>query len=308
MPWIFKELPKPPTLNTGGRIADKEPNSRPWQAIHDAADEHTDQMKIMVVRAVDRTRNAIDMKEMLKGLRNNDQTAVNNSVPWEIFKIEMSAVTPVLNETLNQAGGDMVHTLPKEYQDIVFFESTPRSLNWITQRAAELVVQVSDETILALRESIKMSAIAGHGVDETAKHLKNLIGLTQGQARAVTRFRDRILAAGGNIKTAEQQAAVYSKRLLAYRAENIARTELMRAANQGHLEMLYQGVDQGILAVSDIERYWIVTPDDRLCSKCLQMTGATTKLGEPFVTPSGNMEVPPLHPMCRCTTGVRFKK
>lgn len=307
MPWIFKQKDiQPPKLHTGGPIADKKPNSRAWKIIQAAADKNTEVMTDMVIRAADRTRSEADIKEMLRGIYNNDPAKIENAVPWDVFKAELTAAEPIMEDTLNTSGEAMIITLPAWQRDIVFNPESPRSLSWIKTRGAELVTQVSNETVLSLREAVKQAAEAGYGADKTAVHLKSLIGLTTRQAGAVTKYRDRLIASGKKYDQAEKMADKYSKRLLDYRAGNIARTELMRASNQGFNEMLQQGADQGILPPSTFEIYWILTPDDRLCEKCKEMDGLTTTLGKPFSTATGDIDTPPLHPMCRCTLGVHF--
>lgn len=307
MPWICKaKTPEIPKINSNEPIADKVPSSKPWRAIHRAADGHTPQMTDQIVRAVDRTRNETDMRAMIQAFYNNDQNAAQKAVPWDVFEIELTAAQPIMSDTLNEAGENMIDTLPKQYQDIQFDPASPRGLSWVTTRGAELVVEITQESRLAIQEAVKQAATAGFGADRTAAQIKDLVGLTQRQAGAVTRFRGKLLQSGVDYDRAAKMASDYSSRLLRYRAENIARTELMKAANQGHLEMLYQGADQGILPPNSFVRYWILTPDDRLCPYCAEMKGAEVNLGEDFTGPSGDISGPPLHPQCRCTTGVRF--
>lgn len=303
--WIFKAA-EIPEFKTGGPIADTKNLNKPWKAIHAAADSRTQEMTDLIVRAVDRTKNEVDTRQLLAGFYDKDQTKIEGAVPWQVFEVEMAGATPIMSDTLNEAGENMIPTLPRQYQDVQFDPASPRSLTWAINRGAELVVQITRESTLAIRDAVKYAINTGMGADAAAAQIKPLIGLTQRQAGAVTKFHSKLLEQGVKPQRASKMADTYSKRLLAYRAENIARTELMRSANEGHLQMLYQAADQGILPPTDFTRYWILTPDDRLCPQCAEMKGAEVKLGEDFVTPAGNISGPPLHPMCRCTTGVHF--
>ena len=86
-----------------------------------------------------------------------------------------------------------------------------------------------------------------------------------------------------------------------YRAEMIARTEVIRASN-GATEMAYMqsGVVKG--------KQWLVTDDERTCPECIEMNGIIVDLGENFTEgdypedPYNDTPFPPLHPNCRCTT------
>jgi SPP1 gp7 family putative phage head morphogenesis protein len=85
------------------------------------------------------------------------------------------------------------------------------------------------------------------------------------------------------------------------RAETIARTETMRASNQGQQELWAQAEDAGLLTGKE-EQEWIVTPDDRLCPICEPMDGVTAPMGGSFRLNTGEVvDGPPAHPNCRCT-------
>lgn len=85
------------------------------------------------------------------------------------------------------------------------------------------------------------------------------------------------------------------------RAETIARTETMKAANRGQQDAWDQAVQHGLLNDDDVEQEWIVTPDDRLCLVCEALDGVRAKLGEEF---DDGIDGPPAHPNCRCTVGL----
>jgi SPP1 gp7 family putative phage head morphogenesis protein len=87
------------------------------------------------------------------------------------------------------------------------------------------------------------------------------------------------------------------------RAETIARTEVMQAANDGQLEAWDQAQEDGLLTGQE-QKEWIVTPDDRLCPVCEPMDGVTVGIDEDFDVDGDEMEGPPAHPNCRCTIGL----
>ena len=77
---------------------------------------------------------------------------------------------------------------------------------------------------------------------------------------------------------------------MGWRAERIARTELITAYNQGAFDTYEQSklVDQV---------KWITAEDDRVDEECAQNDGKIVDLGDTF--PSG-VSQPPVHPNCRC--------
>lgn len=117
------------------------------------------------------------------------------------------------------------------------------------------------------------------------------------------------VAAGESIPQLKARVQELFDGMQDYRAERIARSEVVRASNFAATEAYDQsGVVEGV--------QWIVTPDDRLCPYCEELDGKTISLGDNFfnkgdtVTGSDNstfdlnyedVEFPPLHPNCRCT-------
>lgn len=87
------------------------------------------------------------------------------------------------------------------------------------------------------------------------------------------------------------------------RAELIARTETMKAANAGQQEAWDQAVDDGLLT-GDEKQVWITAPDERLCPICDEMDGQEIALGESFDVDGEELDGPPAHPNCRCTVGL----
>jgi SPP1 gp7 family putative phage head morphogenesis protein len=73
------------------------------------------------------------------------------------------------------------------------------------------------------------------------------------------------------------------------RPNMIARTETLRVANEG-LVKTYK--DNGIKKVS-----WLAAISDRTCEQCMALDGQIRTIGESF----GEVDKPPLHPMCRCS-------
>ena len=73
-------------------------------------------------------------------------------------------------------------------------------------------------------------------------------------------------------------------------AENVARTEVSRAYNAGHMAV-YQEI--GTKRVK-----WLTSEDERTCSECSALDGMVVNLGEEFAP--GVMMPPEIHVSCRC--------
>jgi len=87
------------------------------------------------------------------------------------------------------------------------------------------------------------------------------------------------------------------------RAEIIARTEMVRASNMG------ARISYEVFGVKEMS--WLDTDDNRTCPICKEMDGKTVVVGQPFAVAGDEIagvrvsysvvEVPPIHPKCRCT-------
>lgn len=169
--------------------------------------------------------------------------------------------------------------------------------------AGQFVTGVTEETRRAIRQVVVESFTAGITPRETAARVREIVGLTPRQSQAVITRRSALLREGHSQAEAGRRARRYAERLLGRRAETIARTEIMRAANAGQRASWAAAVETGHMSARS-EKVWIVAPDDRLCPYCEPLEGARTPLDGKFDTSLGLLDGPPLHPNCRCTLGV----
>lgn len=300
-----KKIPKVPEFKDR-KIADKLPKEPEWKPIHRAADDQTKEVVDKIIKATDETKKNINKSEMVNAARDGDRNRLEVSIPFDDYDEQLSMLEENIRFSFNKGAAGMIIHLPPQFRSLVFESTTPRARKIVMDRGANLVKQISEGTRNAIRKEIDKAFKEGLGADRTADNIINLIGLTERQAGAVTRFRQTAIENGASINRAQKDAKKYADRLLRHRAETIARTELMAAANEGHLEMVRQGIDQGIIPNRPLSKIWIVTPDDRLCEWCAPMEGQRVSIDDYFISGLGNFESPPLHPQCRCVMGMEF--
>lgn len=182
---------------------------------------------------------------------------------------------------------------------IQFDAANPHAVAWASTHGAELVTSVSDGTRAALRAIIERAIEERVTPDVAAREIRDVVGLNEPQARQVANLRAQLADDGAAAEDIERQTARLAARLLRLRAETIARSELLSASNAGQHELWKQGVREGQLRRGQ-EREWLDAQDNREDDVCAEMHGATAKIGEPFDTPLGPVDAPPLHPNCRC--------
>lgn len=107
----------------------------------------------------------------------------------------------------------------------------------------------------------------------------------------------------------DKMVAAYQRKFLAYRSRTIARTEALRTTNMGIQDGWRQAIEAGKVPEELVRKQFIVSRDERLCEVCSPVPSLNpkqgVKLGAPFNTPKGPVNLPPLHPNCRCTVFFR---
>jgi len=156
-----------------------------------------------------------------------------------------------------------------------------------------------------------------------APHIESLVGLTKGHARSVDRLFQSMIADGVDPAFALKRAGRKAEKLLRWRAETIARTETIRAANMGQQLVWDEALDTGLL-LEGTKKVWMATGDSRTCQICAVLDGEIVEVRGEFkvdrqatgftrdgskFTVSGTKPLPkptttrtpPAHARCRCT-------
>lgn len=212
-----------------------------------------------------------------------------------------------------------------------------QAVTWAQQRAGQLVLAVDDQTRQTIAQLVARGQQGDLAVDEIARQVKPLIGLTTQQANAAWNYRDALISRQVSDRYGQDAAAVlrnqfvlspwrggpltgrvdklwnqYIDRQLRWRAENIARTESIAAATQGRRLAWSDEIARGGADGYSVVQEWSVTADDRACPECLGLDGE--RIVSPPVGPGlrpdvesmgtfpGGLDGPPAHSMCRCVT------
>jgi len=194
-----------------------------------------------------------------------------------------------------------------------FHTQTPGILSWLNQRGAEFVTSCTQQQKDAIASLLSKKMIEGHTVDELSRMIRPCIGLTEGQAKANTRYYDSIVAnlkkehprmKPESIRKKAQDAAMkYAERQHRQRAMTIAQTESAFAYNRGADEGIRQAQSQSLIGT--VKKHWSTSGDDAVCSICEALEGMEVEMdkGFPFKGShlfAGQDLLPPAHPRCAC--------
>jgi ketosteroid isomerase-like protein len=217
-----------------------------------------------------------------------------------------------------------------------------RAVSQAQQNRYQLIREISDEQRTVVRRAVSEGVARGDNPRVIARDIRESIGLTETQAGYVTSYRRalesgdydnalgrqlsdgrsdrtirRIRSEGGAL-TPEQiddMTERYRKNFVAFRAETIARTESLRAANDGTRELFKQAVERSDLLATELETTWHAGPSTGARASHQAMDGVAVKFGQEFTLPDGTRMTGPGDPRggakhnanCRCTTSTTYR-
>lgn len=181
----------------------------------------------------------------------------------------------------------------------------PAAIDAATYRSSLLIRSITAETRAAVQQVIARSIATGVPPRIAALQIRPLVGLTPRQMATVANYRSQLLEAGASQTAAAKAGGKYAKKLLADRANTIARTETIRASVDGQQDVWKSAKTEGLIS-ADAEQQWIVADDERLCPICGALADQTAPIDGSFTMGSGSISGPPAHPRCRCALGLVY--
>lgn len=185
---------------------------------------------------------------------------------------------------------------------ITFDLDDPAAIAWAEQRSASMVVEITKRQREAIRALIRRALAEGGHPYVIARQIRPLIGLHSRWATAVLNYRYRLEAAGQSVSAVERATARYYAKLLRTRAQTIARTEILTAANRGKFIGWDQAYRDGHLGTVPPSKRWDAGAG--ACPSCVEADGQEVAMYDVFSTNLGTFEMPPAHPDCRCTASL----
>src|SRR3954469_23262718 len=229
--------------------------------------------------------------------------------------------------TVRDAGGenDNLTYLPVRKFSIgfEFGRLAPQNIRTAEEWSGRLVREISDDTRATINSTMRDAVREGLGPEETGIRVRDSIGLTAFQARAVANYRraleqnspkallyrlrdrryDRSVGGETQIPQSRIDTMVerYRQRYLYHRALTIARYETLFAANAGAISTVRA-------TGRDAVKFWLIAPDELVCERCrsiVELQPEGVPLNDPFKwrqgKKGGEVDFSPLHTACRCT-------
>lgn len=276
--------------------------------MHGVADYRQKAIRLGFMRAIRELVNETTLAEIQRAFESGDLARAEAAIPWDDLPLYLTDMAEGLVETLQNAAEVSRKYVPDEITFRLRFDLlNPQSVEYIRSYRFELIRELADQSREAIRGVIQRAFEDGMHPRVAARHIRDIIGLTERQALAIDNLRRKLKEDGLPMKRIEEITERYARRFQRERALSIARTETIRAANAGQQLLWQQAQQQGLVDAIRTYREWIVTPDDKLCEYCLKLDGVRVGLNEPFNTDFGLIMHPPMHPNCRCAVALHTK-
>jgi SPP1 gp7 family putative phage head morphogenesis protein len=268
--------------------------------------------------AVKRIRDQFVMRDVIRALERNDIDGAVELIRFEVGEeFLMSSLPAHLRAAYELAGHEAARVIATQTGTTITFNIiTPQAVQWVMDNAGKLIKEWGASSREAIRDYIvrafqnpDITTIPGLSRqirESLINDLPAITGLTKQQAGWVANMRARLEAEGRKPDQVDRMVERYTKRLLKYRSEMIARTELKKAQIAAQQEQWRQAIEAGLIDPDETEMEWMTREDPRTCAECIELDGARAKLpdGE-FRADSGlTSPGPPQHPSCRCAVAL----
>jgi hypothetical protein len=269
----------------------------------------TPEMQEAVLDAWLQLRNHVDLRQLEAALQSGEfeallaQLVEQNEVYEDAVAVLRQAVVIVGESAAEELGAFIGENLSFEL-------TNPAAVAELEAAGAEMVTNVSDETIAALREALVDAYANGRTGQQVARDIRDMIGLTRRDVGQLGRLREELAAQveAGELTQAQMDKFLdkWVRAKIRYRAQVIADHELNRAGNYGQ-QALWDQVQADGLMPSNARRQWVVAMP---CDICAPMAGVQTGLQQPWNTPNGKTVMIPTdtHVRCKCTFILVFIK
>ena len=304
-----------------------------WRRYHRIADKAAPKVFRAFNQAVARLSLSVSVNKATAFLEQGDMSNALEVPNWAQFEqdiidlpltkpfmegAEMAVDEIIRNKELREVALENINKASAAVEiELAFNLRDVEAERFLVQNQQFLVNSIAIESKDAVRNVILRGFEEGKPPRVMAREIKNLVGLNNKQATAIINLRTRLneqMAAGKSpFKTIpltpdkiDDIVAKATKKAIRQRAENLARTETIRASNSGRYNTWSQAISEGLLP-STVSVRWITAGDERVCFFCGPLDNTVVGFRESFSASverqNGSISTlaeihPPLHPLC----------
>ena len=213
---------------------------------------------------------------LIVALQNNDVYAIQRAFTQEAVQLQLTGFKNAMTNVYTSSGNSLATIAPS---GIYFNQVNPRLVNIVNNWSNTLITNESQATIQGIGEVLGRVTIEGQNPLVGARRIRDSIGLTPQQVRAVENY-ERKLRAGESVESYQlrdkrlkkktlteddiiKRVERYRQRQLKFRAETIARTESLRMVNMANQHIYDNAIEEGRIGANDYRKFWVATRDMR---------------------------------------------
>jgi hypothetical protein len=171
-------------------------------------------------------------------------------------------------------------------------------------RAALLAVDFANSASTSAGTSLRTLIGANASAADTRFIMQNIVGLTPADSKRLISTYTENLKLGMKKRDAQRVLFQDAKQARGFRSQNISRSELANAFNQGAFDQVREQVDTGVLIGDRVVKQFLTVGDERVCVICFPLDGKIVGFESPLLadptTRYFSYQQPPLHWGCRC--------
>lgn len=312
------------------RVSKRRPVARPGASFSKAVDpnnaeERQAELERQFIRALNAALDALGKPhledDVLASIIGGDANPLLSAYNWVDFARELREVAGLLNNEAFQSAQSglreaMNAGIKSALISAVTYTGSPGimqadlaildqfAIDYAAARSGELVVQITNEIRETVRDLVWQSVSGIYTPQELAGLIKQIIPLHDRFANAVLRRNEALfkqfIKQGMNIDEAKAKALAlsekYAAKLTRLRARTIARTEIMTASGEGHMEGWISANQSGLIGTG-WQKVWLTAQDERVCPQCGPLDQEKVAWDGTF---SWGGRTSPRHPNCRC--------
>lgn len=276
-----------------------------YKVILDNADKFIPVISALFLSSINAHKKTINLNDLENAIDSRNQSLIDEVIGFTKLFDRFGKINDVIKKIAFKTSEDtykMLNVKTSVKETYVF--------RFVNEYSATKVKNIGFETQRAIRDVLNESFKGNLTTREAARSIKQFIGLDDRRYFALLKYESALYKEGYSEAEIKKLVAKQRDIYLHQRSLVIARTETMSASNFGNVASYKDMVQRGIINPDKYEMAWMITPDDRLCEKCLLMKNETAKIGGNFFNRSAKnlkyehvfLAYPPLHPQCRCTT------
>lgn len=266
------------------------------------AEGQESQLRQPISEAFNTIRSGVVVSELSRNLSDQDEEKALETTGVDKLEDELSGPIGVGILAALLAGATSARQdLPPSLRGTPIDALDKTIQDWARTNAARNVRDITTTSRTAIQNAIAESLEAGGSTRRAAREIKNFIGLTMPQQRALQRQRLAMIDAGATKNVIERTLERRAASMLQERANTIARNEAFLAVGNGRQLYWDQLIVAGELDEATRKK-WITAQDEFVCPICRPMHRQIKPVNEPFDKGLGGTTMStPAHIICRCS-------